>query len=1243
MAQNNINLKVISLNIRGINDLKKRRSVFRWLKRKGTDICFLQETYSTPSVVAYWKHQWSGQMFFSHGTNHARGTAILLKPGLDAKVEQLFCDEDGRVIIMSVTVQDSTFKMVNVYAPNNEHNRLNYFKYLKQKCCKYLKPNDKIIIGGDFNTILNYNLDKKGGTQTRSKTHRDIVNTLNSIKEELNLNETWRRKHPGEKRYTWNGMCGQRKLYSRLDIWFTSDSIYDFVEQVNIIPSILTDHSAIYLHIKTFEKEAKGKGYWRLNNSFLDEENYITGIRSGVGDWLTECEQFTDERMQWEYIKYKIRLFSMKYGKEKARHISNREDQLEQKLNELEQRLDESTSETEPEGLQREISEVTSELENINKYKTEGLILRSRCQWYEKGEKSNKYFLNLESRNKTRVTMTKLQKEDGTMTTDQKEILRLQQNFYQQLYSSQLTKTKEQIKEYLSNINTKTLSEDEKESCEGPLTNEECLRAVKSFKKNKSPGNDGLTAEFYLKMWPIIGNILVRAANVANQKGELSTSQKQAVITLLDKGKDRNQIKNWRPISLLNVDYKVISKALANRFITFLPQLIHVNQTGYIQDRNITENLRTISDILHYTKEENLPGLLVCIDFQKAFDSVEWDFLRQVLDKFNFGKSFTSWIKTLYSGVSSCITNNGHVSPNFNLGRGVRQGDPLSPYLFLLTAEILGCKVRQTRGIRGVIVNGKETKCLQYADDTVGVLKDLESAKQFLCVIEEFGKFSSLVLNKEKTEGLWIGNQRTSRSKPLGIRWPSEPLKILGVYFSYDTDNCNALNFEKKISKCKSILQMWGERNLTMQGRIQIIKTFIISQFMYTCSAIDIPHQFVSAVEAMIFKFIWRGKREKIKRSVLYHGYLTGGLRAPNFQTMISTSNIKWIVKIMNGKDSAWIEYLDFYAKRNGIDLKTLLCANYNVKDLPLKGMPNFYISALRDWSEVNQTTPVCKEQFLWYNKRLKIGGKPLFVKEMYHLGMKYVSDLYENETLRTFEYWTEKGLPKKFFLQWAGILAAIRESKLTKVSHNKEATELLCVDIPVQQINSKALYHALIKNKFGTEIIAPKIKHLFEDIEVDWSQVYHQALHVPPDVKTREFQYKFINDNLVNNYWLHKWKISDTNKCTFCNKETETLNHLFWQCEKVQFLWKKINDFTALKCNRRLSKQDIFLGMSDSTMWAIALCAKRYIYWARLNNESLSMNAFVKRLLTLIKMEEYISKQNGNLEKFVEKWELFL
>ena len=112
-------------------------------------------------------------------------------------------------------------------------------------------------------------------------------------------------------------------------------------------------------------------------------------------------------------------------------------------------------------------------------------------------------------------------------------------------------------------------------------------------------------------MWPIIGNILVRAVNVANQKGELSTSQKQAVITLLDKGKDRNQIKNWRPISLLNADYKIISKALANRFITFLPKLIHVNQTGYVQNRNITENLRTISDILQYTKEENLPGLLV--------------------------------------------------------------------------------------------------------------------------------------------------------------------------------------------------------------------------------------------------------------------------------------------------------------------------------------------------------------------------------------------------------------------------------------------------------------------------------------------------------------------------------------------------------------------------------------------------------------------------------------------------------
>ena len=144
-------------------------------------------------------------------------------------------------------------------------------------------------------------------------------------------------------------------------------------------------------------------------------------------------------------------------------------------------------------------------------------------------------------------------------------------------------------------------------------------------KNNKPPGNDGLTKEFIEYFWTEIKEMIVESFNCAFTAGELSTSQKQAIITLIDKkGKDRLQIKNWRPLSMLSVDYKIVSKVIAKRIQNVLPKLIHVNQSGFIKNRFISDTIRTILDIIDYTDINNKEGLLMMIDFEKAYDSVEW-------------------------------------------------------------------------------------------------------------------------------------------------------------------------------------------------------------------------------------------------------------------------------------------------------------------------------------------------------------------------------------------------------------------------------------------------------------------------------------------------------------------------------------------------------------------------------------------------------------------------------------------
>ena len=176
------------------------------------------------------------------------------------------------------------------------------------------------------------------------------------------------------------------------------------------------------------------------------------------------------------------------------------------------------------------------------------------------------------------------------------------------------------------------------ESCEGLLSEDECLNAIKKLKNNKSPGTDGFTSEFYKFFWPELKSDMTSSFNYAFQNGTLSISQRGGIISLIPKkDKDRTLLENLRPISLLSVDYKILTKAIAKRLEKILPKIINHDQTGYIKGRFIGENVRLIQDIMSYTKTMEKTGIAIFLDFQKAFDTIEWNYINAAPKLFNFG------------------------------------------------------------------------------------------------------------------------------------------------------------------------------------------------------------------------------------------------------------------------------------------------------------------------------------------------------------------------------------------------------------------------------------------------------------------------------------------------------------------------------------------------------------------------------------------------------------------------------
>ena len=300
------------------------------------------------------------------------------------------------------------------------------------------------------------------------------------------------------------------------------------------------------------------------------------------------------------------------------------------------------------------------------------------------------------------------------------------------------------------------------------------------MKANKSPGSDGISVEFYHTFWEDIKYALINSLNEAYQAGELSPTQRRWILSLIYKKNDKTSLTNWRPISLLNTDYKILAHVLANRLKKVINKLINTDQAGYIKGRNISSNIRLIQDVIDYFEDGNLEGAIVFLDFQKAFDTVNHRFLETVMLKFNFGNSYMKWVRTLYNKAEACVANNGWMSKTFPIEKRIRQGCPLSALLFLLVVEILGEKVRMNKS------NGLQIKCKdkqeyiqisQLADDTTLFLKDENAVKNCIQIVELFGKFSGLKLNKEKTVGLWLGNGKNRNDCLADINWNNEYVK----------------------------------------------------------------------------------------------------------------------------------------------------------------------------------------------------------------------------------------------------------------------------------------------------------------------------------------------------------------------------------------------------------------------------------------------------------------------------------
>jgi len=345
----------------------------------------------------------------------------------------------------------------------------------------------------------------------------------------------------------------------------------------------------------------------------------------------------------------------------------------------------------------------------------------------------------------------------------QEDLAHYVHSFYERLYTSEAsTPGTSEAREVCWDSTPARVTTAANEELTRELTLKEIKEAIAAMPKDKAPGCDGIPTEFFQEMTEEISPTLLQAFSAMLKRGETSRWTNKGLIMLIPKSGDHAKIGNWRPITLLGSLYKILAKTLARRLHDLFSNVIRPSQTGFVEGRSILDNTFLAQEAQEWVEESNQDLVLLLLDFEKAFDRIEWSFLFEALARLGFCPKWIRWVSSLYASALSSIKLNGVEGSTFPLDRSVRHGCPLSPYLFILATDVLGHMLDDPRfGVEGLTLpGGRKIRDQTFADDTAlylqGTRENMERAQR---VLDIFCKASRTKVNWNKTVAIWASKR----------------------------------------------------------------------------------------------------------------------------------------------------------------------------------------------------------------------------------------------------------------------------------------------------------------------------------------------------------------------------------------------------------------------------------------------------------------------------------------------------
>lgn len=536
-------------------------------------------------------------------------------------------------------------------------------------------------------------------------------------------------------------------------------------------------------------------------------------------------------------------------------------------------------------------------------------------KWARVGDRCTKEFFEHHTGIRRPIVINQLQDGDNTFTLQldlEAHIL----DFYETLYTrDEVVETNEAARQDCLQFIHQTVTEEHNVELLRPLTMEEVSEAMKQLPSGKSPGVDSIPAEFYQELWE---DIEVDIFNFVSESTHcvLEADLNISKIALLPKSEDRIRIQNYRPISLLNTLYKIVAKVYANRMKPLLHNWILPSQTGFVPNRCILDNIFLAFEAISWTRENKQELSMLLLDFEKAYDRVNWTFLREVMAKMGFHEQWIRQVLSLNTNATASVIVNGEISQTFSLQRSVRQGCPLAPYLFLLMVDVLGqmlqhpdCRVQGLRLPDNTTITNQ-----MFADDTLLLLDGTrENLDRALTVINRFSAASGAKLNLHKSIGLWLapGPREWQWGEEAGLKWleKGEVTRYLGYPFGIDIPQKE--KDAKMLSQIRKHLLSWSANKLSLAGRIMVSNQVVLSSIWYLASCTDLSGKSLKLARAAVRNYMWSGKRDtkaraRVKWSTTVLPIVRGGVKTLDPEWQASALLVKLLIRGMSVGYEPW-------------------------------------------------------------------------------------------------------------------------------------------------------------------------------------------------------------------------------------------------------------------------------------------------------------------------------------------------